>query len=90
LIYPKPNPPRWLTPLSRDHQKDPGERRGCPDQWVWEILRQRKKETERKEFSYREDLMLGERKVVRFKCSGRLRDKVNGEGQILNESVLNQ
>jgi len=27
-----------------------------------------------------EDLMLGERRVVRFKCSGRLRDKINGEG----------
>ena len=25
-----------------------------------------------------EELMLGERRVVRFKCSGRLRDKVNG------------
>jgi len=25
----------------------------------------------------REDLMLGERRVVRFKCSGRLRDKIN-------------
>ncbi|NVM26738.1 MAG: integration host factor subunit alpha [Desulfobacterales bacterium] len=27
----------------------------------------------------REDLMLGERRVVRFKCSGRLRDKINGK-----------
>ena len=27
-----------------------------------------------------EDLMLGERRVVVFKCSGRLRDKVNGKG----------
>lgn len=27
-----------------------------------------------------EDLMLGERRVVRFKCSGRLRDKINREG----------
>ena len=26
-----------------------------------------------------EDLMLGERRVVRFKCSGRLRDKINGK-----------
>ena len=26
------------------------------------------------------DLMLGERRVVRFRCSGRLRDKINGEG----------
>ena len=25
----------------------------------------------------REDIMLGERRVVRFKCSGRLRDKIN-------------
>ncbi len=25
-----------------------------------------------------EEVMLGERRVVRFKCSGRLRDKVNG------------
>ncbi len=25
-----------------------------------------------------DELMLGERRVVRFKCSGRLRDKVNG------------
>jgi len=25
-----------------------------------------------------EDLMLAERRVVRFKCSGRLKDKVNG------------
>ena len=25
----------------------------------------------------REDTMLGERRVVRFKCSGRLRDKIN-------------
>ena len=24
------------------------------------------------------DLMLGERRVVRFRCSGRLRDKING------------
>jgi integration host factor subunit alpha len=24
------------------------------------------------------DLMLGEKRVVRFKCSGRLRDKING------------
>ena len=28
----------------------------------------------------REDIMLGERRVVRFKCSGRLRDKINGKG----------
>ena len=28
-----------------------------------------------------EDLMLGERRVVRFKCSGILRDKMNREGQ---------
>lgn len=27
-----------------------------------------------------EELMLGERRVVRFRCSGRLRDKVNGKG----------
>ena len=27
----------------------------------------------------REDLMLGERRVVRFRCSGRLRDKINGK-----------
>ena len=27
-----------------------------------------------------EDLMLGSRRVVRFKCSGVLRDKMNGEG----------
>ncbi len=27
-----------------------------------------------------EDLMLGERKVVRFRCSGRLRDKINRKG----------
>ena len=27
------------------------------------------------------DLMLGERRVVRFKCSGILRDKMNREGQ---------
>ena len=26
------------------------------------------------------DMMLGERRVVRFRCSGRLRDKINGEG----------
>jgi len=26
------------------------------------------------------DMMLGERRVVTFKCSGRLRDKINGEG----------
>ena len=26
-----------------------------------------------------EDLMLGSRKVVGFKCSGKLRDKINGE-----------
>ena len=28
----------------------------------------------------REDIMLGERRVVRFKCSGRLKDKINGKG----------
>jgi len=28
----------------------------------------------------REDIMLGERRVVRFKCSGRLRDKINRKG----------
>jgi len=27
-----------------------------------------------------DDMMLGERRVVRFKCSGRLREGVNGEG----------
>ena len=27
----------------------------------------------------REDLMLGERRVVRFRCSRRLRDKINGK-----------
>ncbi len=27
-----------------------------------------------------EDLMLGSRRVVGFKCSGKLRDKMNGEG----------
>ena len=27
-----------------------------------------------------EDLMLGERRVATFKCSGRLRDKINGKG----------
>ena len=27
-----------------------------------------------------EDLMLGSRRVVGFKCSGKLRDKVNGKG----------
>ena len=27
-----------------------------------------------------EDLMLGSRRVVRFKCSGVLRDKINGKG----------
>ena len=27
-----------------------------------------------------EDLMLGERRVVRFRCSPRLRDKINGKG----------
>jgi len=27
-----------------------------------------------------EDLMLGERRIVRFKCSGRLRDKINRKG----------
>jgi integration host factor subunit alpha len=27
----------------------------------------------------REDLILGERRVVRFRCSGRLRDKINGK-----------
>jgi len=27
----------------------------------------------------REDIMLGERRVVRFKCSGRFRDKINGK-----------
>ena len=26
-----------------------------------------------------EDLMLGSRRVVRFKCSGKLRDRMNGE-----------
>jgi len=26
------------------------------------------------------DLMLGERRIVRFKCSGRLRDKINRKG----------
>ena len=26
------------------------------------------------------DMMLGERRVVTFRCSGRLRDRVNGEG----------
>jgi len=26
------------------------------------------------------DMMLGERKVVNFRCSGKLRDKINGEG----------
>jgi len=26
-----------------------------------------------------EDLILGERRVVRFRCSGRLRDKINGK-----------
>jgi len=26
------------------------------------------------------DMMLGERKVVTFRCSGRLRDRINGEG----------
>jgi len=29
----------------------------------------------------REDLMLGERRVVRFKCSGVLRNKLNGESR---------
>ncbi len=29
------------------------------------------------------DLMLGERRVVRFKCSGRLKGKVNGKGRDL-------
>ena len=28
----------------------------------------------------REDIMLGERRVVTFKCSGVLRDKINGKG----------
>ena len=28
----------------------------------------------------REDIMLGERRVVRFKCSGRLKAKINGKG----------
>jgi len=28
----------------------------------------------------REDLMLGSRRVVTFKCSPRLRDKINGKG----------
>ena len=27
-----------------------------------------------------EDLMLGERRVVRFRCSGVLRERINGEG----------
>jgi integration host factor subunit alpha len=27
-----------------------------------------------------EDLMLGARRVVRFKCSGKLRERMNGEG----------
>ena len=27
----------------------------------------------------REDLMLGERRVVTFRCSGALRDKINGK-----------
>ena len=27
-----------------------------------------------------EDLMLGSRRVVRFKCSGKLREKMNGKG----------
>ena len=27
-----------------------------------------------------EDLMLGSRRVVGFKCSGKLRDRINGEG----------
>jgi len=27
-----------------------------------------------------ENLMLAERRVVRFRCSGRLRDKINGKG----------
>ena len=27
-----------------------------------------------------EDLMLGSRRVVRFKCSGKLRERMNGEG----------
>jgi integration host factor subunit alpha len=30
-----------------------------------------------------EDLMLGERRVVRFKCSGRLKERINGEGHHL-------
>ncbi len=30
-----------------------------------------------------EELMLGERRVVRFRCSGVLRDKINGEGHHL-------
>jgi integration host factor subunit alpha len=28
-----------------------------------------------------DDMMLGERRVVRFKCSGRLRDKINRRGK---------
>jgi integration host factor subunit alpha len=35
-----------------------------------------------------EGLMLGERKVVWFKCSGVLREQLNGEGDSLTEIVL--
>jgi len=33
-----------------------------------------------------EDLMLGERRIVRFKCSGRLREKINGKMEWSNNS----
>jgi integration host factor subunit alpha len=34
-----------------------------------------------------EDLMLGERRIVRFKCSGSLRDKINGKMEWSNNSA---
>jgi len=39
-----------------------------------------KKERRGRNPQTREDLILGERRVVTFKCSGVLRDKINGKG----------
>ena len=32
-----------------------------------------------------EDIMLGERRVVRFRCSGRLREKLSSQGKSIQE-----
>ena len=52
-------------------------RRGCPDQRVREVLRQEKAGEAGRNPATGEDMMLEARRVVTFKCSGQLRDKIN-------------